>query len=66
MRLIVWVHQIHAAGGGKWLHHGDGVVCRLLSGGKKDLKVIVGVVVGVIVVVVVVFGAVGVCKEILC
>ena len=31
MRLIAWVHQIHAAGGGKWLHHGDGVLCCLLS-----------------------------------
>ena len=32
MRSIVWVHQIHAAGGGKWLHHGDCVVCCLKKG----------------------------------
>ena len=31
MRSIAWVHQIHATGGGKQLHHGDGVLCCLSS-----------------------------------
>ena len=38
MRLIAWVRQIHAAGGGKRLHHGDGVVCRLSSEKRRERK----------------------------
>ena len=39
--MIAWVHQIHAAGGGKWLDHGDGFVRRLcLEKGEREEKVV--------------------------
>ena len=42
MRPIAWVHQIHAAGGEKWLHHGDGFVHRLcLEKGEREEKEVV-------------------------
>ena len=35
---IPFFHQIHAIGGDKWHHRGDGVVCRLLSERRRDFN----------------------------
>jgi len=42
VRSIAWVHQIHAAGGEKWLHHGDDFVRLLcLEKGEREEKEVV-------------------------